>query len=118
LQGQFNEAATYMLQDSTNTGYLFLTERMYANKSAEDKKQLKEASLHFYNYPNPKPNDSTTIVVFSNSYKNKKDTLRVIKTAGRWLVDLKYLFLHGLEDSTDKIIGQPEPKKSKRDTTK
>jgi hypothetical protein len=118
LQGNFRDAATYMLQDSTNTGYLFYTERMYNKQPEQDKKQLKEASLHFYNYPNPKPNDSTTIVVFSNSLKNDKDTLRIIKTSGRWLVDLKYLFLHGEEDSSEINIHQPAEKKSRTDSTK
>ena len=118
LQGHFSEAASYMLKDSTNTGYLFYTEKMYANQSAENKRQLREASLHFYNYPNPKPNDSTTIIVFSNSYKNDKDTLRVVRAGGRWLVDLKYLFLHDEEDSTGKLIEGPPGKNSKRDSTK
>src|SRR6266516_260467 len=77
LQGDFKQATDYMLPDSTNSGYLFNTERTYKNLPPEEKKELKEASLHFYNYPNPKPNDSTTIIVFSNSYKNDKDTLRI-----------------------------------------
>jgi hypothetical protein len=118
LQGNFSEAANYMLRDSTNTGYLFYTERMYETQSAEDKKQLRESSLHFYNYPNPKPNDSTTVLVFSNSYKNDKDTLRIIKTGGRWLVDLKYLFLHDLEDSSGDNIRNPGEKNLKSDTTR
>ena len=99
LQGDFKQATDYMLPDSTNSGYLFNTERTYKNLPPEEKKELKEASLHFYNYPNPKPNDSTTIIVFSNSYKNDKDTLRIVKTAGKWLVDLKYLFEHDEDTS-------------------
>jgi len=39
-------------------------------------------------------NDSTSIVIYSNSFKNNPDTLKVIKTGGKWLVDFKYLYLH------------------------
>src|SRR5258706_16224508 len=36
LKGDFREASTYMLQDSTNTGYLFNTERTYKTMPADD----------------------------------------------------------------------------------
>jgi hypothetical protein len=39
-------------------------------------------------------NDSTTVVIFSNSYKNDHDTLKVLKKNNQWLVDFKYLFEH------------------------
>ena len=47
-------------------------------------------------------NDSTTIVIYSNSYKNDHDTLRVIRANNQWLVDLKYLFEHGSETISGK----------------
>jgi len=49
-------------------------------------------------------NDSTTITVFSNSYKNDKDTLKIVKQDGQWLVDLKYLFEHDLDTSLNKPV--------------
>jgi hypothetical protein len=102
LKGDFNEASVYMLQDSTNSGYLFNTERTYKTMPAEDKRELKEASLHFYE-PSQRPNDSTTILIFSNSFKNDKDTLRIVKLQGKWLVDLKYLFTHDSDTLFNKI---------------
>jgi len=102
LKGNFNEASTYMLQDSTNTGYLFYTERAYKTIPADDKRELKEASLHFFE-PTLRPNDSTTILIFSNSYKNDKDTLRIVKQQGKWFVDLKYLFTHDSDTLFNKI---------------
>jgi hypothetical protein len=44
-------------------------------------------------------NDSTTMVIYSNSFKNDKDTLRVLKVRGQWLVDLKYLYEHDMDTS-------------------
>jgi hypothetical protein len=102
LKGDFKLASAYMVQDSTNIGYLAVTERKYNQMDADQKRNLRNASLRFYN-----PllqNDSTTITVFSNSYKNDKDTLRIIKDNGQWLVDLKYLFEHDLDTTLNKPI--------------
>jgi hypothetical protein len=116
LKGNYHEASAYMLQDSTNTGYLFYAERDYNKLPPEDKRELKEASLHFYE-PTQRPNDSTTILIFSNSFRNNKDTLRIIKIIkqqGKWLVDLKYLFTHDMDTTGGmKINGvSPLPKDS------
>jgi hypothetical protein len=102
LKGNFQEASNYMLQDSTNTGFLDGRARTYQNLSREEKTNMKEASLHFYE-PSLRPNDSTTILIFSNSYKNDKDTLRILKQQGKWLVDLKYLFTHDSDTLLNKI---------------
>jgi hypothetical protein len=102
LKGDFKLASSYMIQDSTNAGYLTVTERKYNQLDAEQKRNLKNASLRFYN-----PllqNDSMTITVFANSYKNDKDTLRIIKQNGQWLVDLKYLFEHDLDTTLNKPV--------------
>ncbi|HET9824525.1 MAG TPA: hypothetical protein VFP87_04290 [Chitinophagaceae bacterium] len=102
LKGDYKQASTYMLQDSTNMGYLAVTERKYNRMDPDEKRNLRDASLRFYN-----PllqNDSTTITVFSNSYKNDKDTLRIVKQNGQWLVDLKYLFEHDLDTTLNKPV--------------
>ena len=106
LKGNYAEAATYMLQDSTNEGYLDVTERNYKGISGEEKRNLKEASLRFYD-----PllqNDSTTIIVFANSFKNDKDTLRIVKKSGTWLVDLKYLFEHDNDTLRNEQYNKPD----------
>ena len=102
LKGNYKEASVYMLQDSTNVGYLAVTERKYNQMNADEKRNLGTASLRFYD-----PllqNDSTTITVFSNSYKNDKDTLKIVKENGQWLVDLKYLFEHDLDTTIKKPV--------------
>jgi hypothetical protein len=95
LKGNYKEASVYMLQDSTNLGYLTVTERSYQRLNPDEKNNLKEASLRFFD--TKKINDSTTITIFANSYRNDKDTLKIVREGDLWLVDLKYLFEHDMD---------------------
>lgn len=95
LKGDYRHASNYMLQDSTNLGYLTVTERSYQKLDAIKKDSLRTASLRFYD--TRQVNDSTTITIFANSYKNDKDTLKIVRKNGQWLVDLKYLFEHDMD---------------------
>jgi len=97
LKGDYKDASTYMLKDSANLEYLNVTERGYQHLSPDEKAKLKAASLRFYD--TNQVNDSTTITVFANSYKNDMDTLRILRINGQWLVDLKYLFEHNMDTS-------------------
>jgi hypothetical protein len=49
-------------------------------------------------------NDSVTIIIYSNSFKNDHDTLKVVKINGQWLVDLKYLFDHDMDTTINKPV--------------
>ncbi|MFI5185272.1 MAG: hypothetical protein ACHQF0_00950 [Chitinophagales bacterium] len=100
LKGDYKNAAAYMVQDSTNLVYLNMADRIYKGKPAGEKDSLRTASLRFYD--TKLINDSTTITVFSNSYKNKKDNLKIVRTNGQWLVDLKYLFEHDMDTTVYK----------------
>ena len=93
LDGKFNEARMYMISDSLNNNYMDLAERSYTNMNQENKDGYRASSIHF---PSPMitVNDSISIVIYSNSFKNNPDTLKVIKTGGKWLVDFKYLYQH------------------------
>ena len=95
LKGDFKSAAKYMLADSANLGYLNVTERSYEKLDPAKRDSLRSASLRFYD--TKQVNDSTTITIFANSYKNDKDTLRIVRLNGQWLVDLKYLFTHDMD---------------------
>ena len=97
LKGDYKHASVYMLKDSANQEYLNVSERSYQNRSPDAKAKLKTASLRFFD--TQQVNDSTTVTVFANSYTNKKDTLRIVKRSGQWLVDLKYLFEHDMDTS-------------------
>ena len=93
LDGKFDEARTYMLPDSPNTNYMDVAERSFQNTDQGVKNSYRTSTIIIHEVDDV--NDSTTIVIYSNSYKNDRDTLRVVKTNNQWLVDLKYLFEHG-----------------------
>lgn len=91
LDGNFDKARTYLLQDSMNNEYMNATERSY-NKFAKDTaNQYRSASINIHNVQTV--NDSVTVVTFSNSYRNDHQSVRVVKSGGNWLIDLKYLFI-------------------------
>ena len=91
LAGDYKKAKTFLLNDSLNQQYIDAFERNYNQRmSPDDKMGYREASINIHLV---KPlNDSTTIVNYSNSYKNKNDSLKVVRINGQWLVDLKYSF--------------------------
>lgn len=93
LDGKFDEAKSYMLQDSVNLNFLDVAQRSYERSTQEVKDGYRASSIRF---PGDLAdlNDSTAIVIYANSYKNDPDTLRLVKTAAGWLVDLKYLYQH------------------------
>jgi len=109
LDGKFNEAKTFLLSDTSNTQYFDVYERNYQKADPDTKRYYRESSINIHSV-NPL-NDSTTIVIFSNSYKNDHDTLKVIRKNNQWLVDFKYLFNH--DEDTSNI-----PPPIKKDTLK
>ena len=91
LKGKYNDAAVYMLHDSLNDERLDAVSRLQL--TSEEKQGLWDASINIHN--RKLINDSTSIIIYSNSfYKDNKDTLKVVKKEGKWLVDFKYLFDH------------------------
>ena len=91
LDGDYSKTRDYMLQDSLNTQLLNAFEDNYQKKmSAEDKLGYHEASIRTPD--TRKINDSVSIITYSNSYKNKTDSLKVVRVNGQWLVDFKYSF--------------------------
>lgn len=92
LDGRFDEARKMMINDSDNVHFLNNAERIYGGMKADDSSSFRAASINIHQIL--PINDSTTVVIYSNSYKNDHDTLKVIKVNGQWLVDLKYLFEH------------------------
>lgn len=91
LNADFNQAEKYILYDSANREYLNITERSFRQRLSFDEKRLyRESSINIHDIK--QVNDSITIVQYSNSYKKVKDSLKVIRHNGQWLVDLKYSF--------------------------
>ena len=93
LEGNFDKARTYLINDSLNHQDLDVSERLYKERmKPEDKTKYKGASIIVHEIK--RLNDSTTIVYYSNTYRHQKDSLRVLKLDGKWLVDFKYIFKH------------------------
>ena len=99
LAGDHKKAAQFMVNDSVNQNYLEVTARAFEHLDASVKEKYRGASIRIHQ-PVTYLNDSTTIVIFSNSYKNDPDTLRVCRMQGNWLVDLKYVFEPHSDTST------------------
>ena len=92
LDGDYKKAKTFLVNDSTNQQIIYLYEWSYNNRmTPEDKKAYKNASIRFLKDTHPL-NDSVTIIHYSNSYKDKPDSLKVIKANGQWLIDLNFTF--------------------------
>lgn len=106
LDGKFNEARGFMLQDSLNTNYMDLAERSYQNTDPATRNGYKTSSIRIHSSQVTNPDDSTSIVIYSNSFKNDPDTLKVLRINGQWLVDLKYLYEH----DADTLLNRQEPK--------
>ena len=92
LDGKFDQAQVFLLPDSLNLNFLEVAARSYDKLSISDKENYKGASIIIHE--NRPLNDSTTVLIFSNSFKNDKDTLRVVRKENKWAVDLTYLYLH------------------------
>lgn len=101
LKSDYAKARTYLLPDSVNKSWMDQTERV--RRSDEEKKGLAAASINIHSV-NRVVKDSVTIIVFSNSFKNDRNELKVVKQHDNWLVDLKYLFIHDNDSLSAKPI--------------
>ena len=92
LDGDYKKARTYLVNDSTNNQMIDIYERDYNNSlPPEDKKAYKTASIRFLKETH-EVDDSTTIVHYSNSHKNRPDSLKVVRLNGQWFIDLNFTF--------------------------
>lgn len=90
LDNDLKTAAKFVLPDDTNQQYLQTFKRMYQQKDKAELDKYKAAEVIIDEL---KPeSDSVHTVIYSNSYTNKKDKLKLVWKDGRWLVDLKYTF--------------------------
>jgi hypothetical protein len=90
LDNDFDKARSYMILDSLNNEYLDAAMRHRASRPREENRLYKEASIRIFD--TRKESDSVSIISYSNSYRNAKDSLKVVKNENQWLVDLKYSF--------------------------
>lgn len=91
LDGRWKDAKRLVVQDSANLEDLEVAEQNYTQRmSVTDQRGYREATIRIYD--TRKVDDSTSIVTYANTYKNQKDSVKVLRVNGSWLVDLKYSF--------------------------
>ncbi|HEV3252426.1 MAG TPA: hypothetical protein VGZ71_15805, partial [Puia sp.] len=87
LDGNYEKATFYLLQDSTNQMLMGKWKKDYDQLDADSKNKYKEADILPINVTTQ--NDSVTTYTFSNSYKKDTTRIRIVRINGEWLVDLK-----------------------------
>ena len=90
LDGRFENARQLMVRDSINDETMDVTERNYERMSQANRMGYHNASIQIHN--TREINDSIRIVTYSNSFKNQKDSLKLVHLNNQWLVDLKFTF--------------------------
>ena len=90
LVGDYATARKFMVNDSLGHEDLNAIERLNEKLTKEEKQKYQEASIRIHQ--NRQLNDSTSMIYYSNSYRNQTDSLKVIRADGKWLVDFKYFF--------------------------
>lgn len=90
LKGNYDRAEKFMVIDSTNIRYLESLKDFYKKMSRSEKEGYKNANIIIN--PSEAVTDSTTIINYTNTYKNKPSKIKVIKVKNEWRVDFKYTF--------------------------
>lgn len=90
LNGEFEEAALLIWEDSANKA-LFESYRLFYQRMPEEKKEnYRSASFEINKILDI--DDSTTIINFSNSYMNRPMDIKLIRKKDSWWVDFKYAY--------------------------
>ena len=91
LNGQWKEAKRLVVQDSANLEDIDVAEQNYTQRTnVLQQRGLRESTIRIFD--TRKVSDSVSIVSYSNTFRNKKDSIKVVRQGGQWLVDLKYSF--------------------------
>jgi hypothetical protein len=91
LDGNYKQARNLIVTDSSNVQLLDNLERAYLhNNDPMEQRGYRESAIRIHD--TKKLNDSTSVVVYSNSFKNKKDSVKAVRQGSNWLIDLKYSF--------------------------
>ncbi|GAC1386250.1 MAG: hypothetical protein NVSMB45_15890 [Ginsengibacter sp.] len=90
LKGDYDRAKTYMLIDSTNIRLLESLQDFYKKMTPAEKEGYKNANIIIN--PSEAVTDSTQVINYTNTYKNKPSRIKVVKKSNEWRVDFKYTF--------------------------
>ena len=87
LDGDYEKAKFYMLQDSVNQLLISKWQAGFDQLDRATRQQYREASILPISIT--KLNDSLTTYTYSNSFRKDTTTVRIVRVDGDWLVDLK-----------------------------
>lgn len=91
LDGKWDDARRLIIEDSLNKEYMDLAEQNYKQRiDLATRNGYRGASIIIRSVD--ELSDSTSIVRYSNSFKKQEDSLKVVRSGDKWLIDLKYSF--------------------------
>ena len=91
-KGNFKRATDLILPDEQNKALLSDSlEGPYHQLPGIDRNLLGQSSLQILEVDN-QVKDSATFIHFLNAYSNRPATIKVVRSNGAWLVDVKYTF--------------------------
>lgn len=88
LEGNTGKAEAYMVDDEENKALLRKLHRQLKSKSPEDQQGYREASIIIGEVDEVTENE--VIIQYKSDYDKNPRKVKVVKTNGEWLVDLKY----------------------------
>lgn len=88
LDGDFDKAEMYLAKDDNNRNFYKLYTEKYSHLSPIEKEGFKKSSIIINKVENI--NDSTIIVNYANTFKNKNFELKVYKQNGECWIDFYY----------------------------
>jgi hypothetical protein len=88
LDGDFVQAETLLLKDSTNAEFFNSYKRLYNNFTPDQKRAYKNSSYNINSLVDV--NDSTVLIEYSNTYMNKPNKIKVVRQNLLWNIDFKY----------------------------
>ena len=94
LKADYKVADDYIVKDPLNSKLFKRYKEWYNTLPDSEKDSYRKAAITIYNVN--KDSDSTTIITFSNTYKNERRNLRMVKNKGEWWVDFANTFTDSL----------------------
>jgi hypothetical protein len=90
LKADYSIVDGYIPNDGRNQRLYERYRETYTRLPAADKEGYNKASLVIYSVT--RPTDSTALIEFSNTYKNIRDTILMIRMRGEWWADFARTF--------------------------
>lgn len=91
LDGKWEDARRLVVNDTLNNQYLDLAQQNYQQRmDLNTRIAYRKASIIIKSVE--EQSDSVSVVHYANSYKQREDSLKVVRRGDEWLIDLKYSF--------------------------